>query len=97
MDNKTASGEHEGTREHALPAVETVLDAKLLQNKLVSLALDWEVAALTLDAQRYKAHAATERESLRETANTYRKCVSELSEIISACSAFACRKPSFVN
>jgi hypothetical protein len=73
------------------------LDTRMLQNRLVNLALDWEVAALTIDSQRYKAQAAFERESLRETANTYRKCISELSEIISACPAFACRKPSYVH
>ena len=58
------------------------MDTRVLRSKLVSLTLDWELAALTMDAQRYKAHEQIERESLRDTANTYRKCVAELSEIL---------------
>jgi len=66
------------------------LHQRVLRNKLLNLTLDWELAALTLDSQRYKAAACTERESLRDTANTYRKCVSELTEILSGSSMIAC-------
>jgi hypothetical protein len=59
------------------------LEPSVLRNKLISLTLDWESAALTLDAQRYNPNGPLERESLRDSANTYRKCISELSEIIS--------------
>jgi hypothetical protein len=62
-----------------------------LRNQLMSLTVDWELAALTLDAQRYKTNTAFERESLRDSANTYRKCISELSEILSASSMRACK------
>ena len=58
------------------------MNTRALRSKLVNLTLDWELAALTKDAQRYKSHEQIERESLRETANTYRKCVAELSEIL---------------
>jgi hypothetical protein len=54
-----------------------------LRNQLVNLTMDWELAALTLDAQRYKTQGPLEKESLRDTANTYRKCIAELSEILS--------------
>ena len=58
------------------------INTRVLRSKLVNLTLDWELAALTMDAQRYKAHEQIERESLRDTANTYRKCVADLSEIL---------------
>ena len=68
-----------GSGEHRQGEIET----RVLRSRLVNLTLDWELAALTMDAQRYKAHEQIERESLRDSANTYRKCVAELSEIIS--------------
>jgi hypothetical protein len=67
------------------------LETRVLRNRLVNLTLDWELAALTLDAQRYKANAPLEKESLRDSANTYRKCVAELSEILSASPVLACK------
>ena len=67
------------------------LETKVLRNRLVNLTLDWELAALTLDAQRYKANAPLEKESLRDSANTYRKCVAELGEILSGSSVLACK------
>ena len=59
------------------------LEIRVLRNRLVNLTLDWELAALTLDAQRYKASGPMEKESLRDSANTYRKCIAELSEVLS--------------
>ena len=59
------------------------LEIRVLRNRLVNLTLDWELAALTLDAQRYKASGPVEKESLRDSANTYRKCIAELSEVLS--------------
>ena len=59
------------------------LEIRVLRNRLVNLTLDWELAALTLDAQRYKANGPMEKESLRDSANTYRKCIAELSEVLS--------------
>jgi len=58
------------------------METRVLRSKLVNLTLEWELAALTMDTQRYKSHEQIERESLRDTANTYRKCVAELSEIL---------------
>ena len=69
----------------------TDVEKSALRNNLISLTLDWELAALTLDAQRYKTNTAFERESLRDSANTYRKCISELSEILSANLIMACK------
>jgi len=67
------------------------IENRVLRSKLVNLILDWELAALTMDAQRYKSHAQMERESLRDAANTYRKCVAELNEIIANSAAPAAR------
>ena len=67
------------------------LETRVLRNKLVNLTLDWELAALTMDAQRYKSSGPLERESLRDSANTYRKCIAELSEILSNSSVLACQ------
>lgn len=58
------------------------MDQRVLRSKLINLSLDWELAALALDGQRYKTPGLTERESLRETSNVYRKCISELAEIL---------------
>ena len=67
------------------------LETRVLRNRLVNLTLDWELAALTMDAQRYQFGGPLERESLRDSANTYRKCIAELSEILSTSSALACK------
>ncbi len=69
----------------------TDLETRVLRNRLVNLTLDWELAALTLDAQRYKANGPLEKESLRDSANTYRKCIAELSEILSASPVLAAK------
>jgi hypothetical protein len=69
----------------------TDLEARVLRNKLINLTLDWELAALTLDAQRYKANETLERESLRDSAIAYRKCISELSEVLSGNPMLACK------
>ena len=37
------------------------INTRVLRSKLVNLTLDWELAALTMDAQRYKAHEQIER------------------------------------
>ena len=68
------------------------IENRVLRSRLVNLTLDWELAALTMDAQRYKSHAQLERESLRDSANTYRKCVAELSEIISSAALPSCKR-----
>lgn len=67
------------------------IESRVLRSRLVNLTLDWELAALTLDAQRYKSSAQIERESLRESANTYRKCIAELNDIIAHNPANACK------
>ena len=67
-------------------------DLSVLRNKLINLTLDWELAALHLDAQRYRANGILERESLRDSALAYRKCIAELTEVLSANSLLACRK-----
>jgi hypothetical protein len=68
------------------------LETRVLRNRLVDLTLDWELAALTLDAQRYKASGQIDKESLRDSANTYRKCIAELSEALSDSSVLACQQ-----
>jgi hypothetical protein len=65
------------------------LEIRVLRNRLVNLTLDWELAALTLDAQRYKASGPLEKESLRDSANTYRKCIAELSDVLSGSAVLA--------
>lgn len=67
------------------------IEARVLRSRLVNLSLDWELAALTMDAQRYKSHTQIDRESLRDTANTYRKCVAELSEVLANIASPACK------
>ena len=57
------------------------IEIRVLRSRLVNLTLDWELRALTMDAQRYKSLDQIERESLKDMANTYRKCVSELSVV----------------
>jgi|RhiMethySRZTD1v2_1073278.scaffolds.fasta_scaffold5145685_1 hypothetical protein len=61
-----------------------------LRSRLVNLTLDWEVAAMTLDAQRYKTTTTLERESFRDSANIYRKCISEVTEILTAAPSLDC-------
>ena len=58
------------------------LEAGALKRKLLNLTLNWEMAALTLDDHEYQTGAPAERESLRERAMVYRKCISELSEVL---------------
>jgi hypothetical protein len=57
------------------------MEHRVLRSKLINLSLDWELAAMALDAQRHKAQA-TEKQAFRETATVYRKCIAELSEIL---------------
>jgi hypothetical protein len=57
-------------------------DKRALRSRLINLTIGWELAALSLDAQRYRSQLPSERESLRENANVYRKCVAELSEVL---------------
>ena len=68
------------------------VEARMLRSRLINLSLDWELAALALDARRYRAIAADERESLRDSATVYRRCISELSTLISGGSVVA-QKP----
>lgn len=63
--------------------IKSDIESRVLRSRLVNLTLDWELAALSMDAQRYKSLAQIDRESLRDSANTYRKCVAELSEVLS--------------
>ncbi|HTG45681.1 MAG TPA: hypothetical protein VK633_14255 [Verrucomicrobiae bacterium] len=67
------------------------LDVRVLRNKLINLTLDWELAAHTLDSQRYKMQASLDRESLRDSSIAYRKCIAELTEILSGSSTLACK------
>jgi hypothetical protein len=66
------------------------IEAKVLRSRLVNLTLDWELAALALDAKRYRA-SLSERESLRDSATAYRKCIAELTEVLSHSSLLACK------
>jgi len=59
------------------------VEAKVFQSRLLNLTLNWELTALALDARRYRAENAAERESLRDSATVYRKCMAGLSEVIS--------------
>jgi hypothetical protein len=67
------------------------VEARVLRSRLVNLTLDWELKALSLDAQRYRTAALDERESLRDSANAYRKCLSELTAVLSASALLACK------
>lgn len=62
------------------------LETGALQKRLVNLALDWEMAASTLDGQGYEP--ASDTESLRASAVVYRKCIAELSEILAGASVW---------
>src|SRR5262245_26760728 len=66
-------------------------NARVLRNQLVNLTLDWELTALALDARRYRTACSDERESLRDSATTYRKCIAELTKVLSASSLLACK------
>ncbi|MGV3773396.1 MAG: hypothetical protein ACO1QB_10880 [Verrucomicrobiales bacterium] len=59
-----------------------ILTEMFLRTKLVKLALDWELKAIELDAARYRTVGSVERENLRETALTYRKCIADLSTLM---------------
>jgi hypothetical protein len=85
MERVTTAAEASGTHHDRSYEIES----RVLRSRLVNLTLDWELAALTMDAQRYKSHAQLERESLRDSANTYRKCVAELSEVLAAAAAMS--------
>jgi len=65
------------------------VEAQDLRSRLVNLTLDWELAALALDARRYRTHEALERESLRDSATAYRKCIAALTEVLSRSSLLA--------
>jgi hypothetical protein len=65
------------------------IEAQVLRSRLVNLTLHWELAALRLDAQRYRADAAIERESLRDRATAYRKCITALTEVLAGSSLLA--------
>ena len=58
------------------------LQTQMLRSRLVNLTLGWEVTALSLDAERYRTSGIGERESLRESAGAYRKCIAELTEVL---------------
>ncbi|MGN6385118.1 MAG: hypothetical protein ACTHMT_02655 [Verrucomicrobiota bacterium] len=60
------------------------MHSRILRDRLVTLALNWESAALILDAERYKSQTTLERESLRDSANTYRKCIAEMTELLAS-------------
>ena len=70
------------------------LDARVLRSQLVNLTLDWELAALALDAQRYRAGEFEERESLRNSANAFRKCIAELTEVLAGSTLLASKPES---
>ena len=65
---------------------------RILRNKLLNITLDWELTALTIDARRYKTISQTERESLRHSANTYRRCVAELNKILTSTASATCNR-----
>ena len=65
------------------------VEAQVLRSRLVHLTLNWELAALALDAQRYRTLAAFEKESLRDSATAYRKCITALTEVLSGSSLLA--------
>jgi len=66
------------------------MHSRLLRERLVTLALNWEAAALTLDAERYKSQTTLERESLGDSANTYRKCIAEVKELLASAPLLDC-------
>jgi hypothetical protein len=73
------------------PEIKSDIETRVLRSRLVNLTLDWELRSLSMDAQRYKLLDQTERESLRDIADTYRKCVAELSEALARCHSPCCK------
>jgi hypothetical protein len=67
------------------------VELRVLRNKLINLMLDWELEALSLDAQRYRAIRPEDRENLRESALAYRKCITKLTELLNSSSVLACK------
>ena len=65
------------------------LEVRVLRNQLINLTLDWELEALALDAQRYRARVAEEREHFRDSALAYRKCIAKLTELLNSSSILA--------
>jgi hypothetical protein len=66
------------------------LEIRVLRNKLINLTLDWELEALSLDAQRYRAIRLEDRENLRESALAYRKCITKLTELLQSSPILSC-------
>jgi hypothetical protein len=89
MNSEVLRGEARGLvpRDHERGGVE----ARVLRSQLVNLTLDWELTALALDAQRYRAADVLKRESLRESASAIRKCVAELTKVLSGSALLACK------
>ena len=67
---------------------EAKLEAGVLRKRLIHLTLDWDQAARTLDEYGYKAETSSERESLRERATVYRKCIAEITEVLAGSSVW---------
>jgi hypothetical protein len=67
------------------------LEIRVLRNKLINLTLDWELEALSLDAQRYRAIRLEDRENFRESALAYRKCITKLTELLNSSPVLSCR------
>lgn len=68
------------------------LEAGVLKKRLINLTLDWDLAARTLDEYGYKAETCAERESLRERATVYRKCIAEITEVLAGSSVWRNRR-----
>jgi hypothetical protein len=66
------------------------IEVCVLRSKLINLTLDWELQALALDSQRYRAAGIVERQHLRDNALAYRKCIAKVTEVIND-SVLACR------
>ena len=66
------------------------MELRVLRNRLLDLTLNWELEALSLDAQRYRAERMEERENLRESALAYRKCVHKLTALLKS-GPFSCQ------
>jgi hypothetical protein len=68
-------------------------EVRLLRNQLMNLTLGWELEALALDAKRYRAVGSEQKESLRDSALAYRKCIAKVTELLNSGSISACKSP----
>lgn len=74
------------------PETQTNVEIRFLRSRIINLTLDWELEALSLDAQRYRTSGAEKREQLRDCALAYRKCIAKLTELLDSNALLASKR-----